>query len=137
MLTNSLADSVSKLLDLAHSDLSVFEMLLVRGIIVFVLMLYLMRGRFKELMWTSIPTRMFSPLIIRSFSGLLGFLCINYALKHLPLVLVALIVNTLPLFTSLLGFVILRERTTYVEVGCLLLAFYGVYLLLSSSYQNS
>jgi drug/metabolite transporter (DMT)-like permease len=134
VLVNSLADSVSKILYLSHSDLSVFEMLLMRGVIVLVLMLYLMRGRFKELMWDSIPLRMFLPLILRSFSGLFAFFCINYALKHLPLVLVALITNTLPLFTSLLGFLILGERITFVEVGCLLLAFYGVYLLVNSSY---
>ena len=110
-------------------------MLLVRALFVLVLMLFLMRGRYKELMWTSIPNRMFPPLIIRSFSGLLAFLCINYALKHLPLVLVSLILNTLPLFTSLLGFIILRERTTILEVGCLILALFGVYVLLSSGYS--
>lgn len=134
VLVNSLADSVSKILYLSHHDLSVFEMLLMRGIIVLILMLYLMRGRYKELMWDSIPRKMFAPLIMRSFSGLFAFFCINYAIKHLPLVLVALITNTLPLFTSFLGFLILGERITFVEFGCLVLAFYGVYLLINSSY---
>jgi drug/metabolite transporter (DMT)-like permease len=46
------------------------------------------------------------------------------------LVLVALFANTLPLFCSLLGFLILGEKITKVEVICLVLAFYGIYVLL-------
>jgi drug/metabolite transporter (DMT)-like permease len=36
----------------------------------------------------------------------------------------------MPLFTSLLGFIFLKERITKAEILCLFLAFFGVYILL-------
>ena len=42
----------------------------------------------------------------------------------------ALFTNTLPLFCSLLGFLVLGERISRAEIICLILAFYGIYVLL-------
>ena len=72
---------------------------------------------------------MILPLFIRVNSGLLAFFCMNYAIKYLPIVLVTIISNTLPLFCSLLGFIILGERITKMEIFCLLISFYGIFVL--------
>ena len=42
----------------------------------------------------------------------------------------------MPLFTSLLGFIILGEKISKSEILCLFIAFYGVYVLLYSGEQN-
>jgi drug/metabolite transporter (DMT)-like permease len=73
---------------------------------------------------------MIAPLLIRCMSGLLAFFCTGTAIKNLPIVLVSLFQNTLPLFTSLLGFLILREQISKSEIICLFLAFFGVFVLL-------
>lgn len=133
VLVNSIADSVSKMLYLGHRDLGVFEMLFMRGAYFFCVLAFLIRGKVKWYLYDSIPRAMIFPLIVRVTCGCLAFMCINQAIKHSPIVLVALFVNTMPLFTSLLGFIILRERITKMEVFCLLLAFYGIYSLLFNS----
>ncbi len=50
VLVNSIANSVQKVIFISHSSLNVFEMLLMRAVIVFFFMLYLMSGKLKELM---------------------------------------------------------------------------------------
>ncbi|CDW87883.1 membrane protein [Stylonychia lemnae] len=136
---NALADSISKILFINHSNLGVFEMLLMRGTYFLVILVFIVGKNYKWILWESIPRNMIFPLLVRVTCGCLGFLCINQAIKHLPIVLVALFVNTLPLFTSLLGFLILREKITKMEVFCLVLAFLGIYTLVSGSerLQNS
>lgn len=130
VVSNSMADSVSKLLYVNHGDLGVIEMLFMRGVIVIVFMAYLVGRRWKEILYDSIPKSMYLPLFIRVNSGLLAFFCTNQAIKYLPIVLVSLFSNTLPLFCSLLGFLILGERISKTEIFCLVLAFFGIYVLL-------
>lgn len=132
VVSNSLADSVSKLLYVNHAELGVFEMLFMRGVFVMILMVYLVGRRWKEILYDTVPREMIFPLFIRVNSGLLAFFCTNQAIKYLPIVLVSLFSNTLPLFCSLLGFLILGERISKMEVFCLVLAFFGIYVLLYS-----
>lgn len=77
VVSNSLADSVSKLLYVNHGDLGVIEMLFMRGVIVIVFMAYLVGRRWKEILYDSIPRSMYLPLFIRVNSGLLAFFCTN------------------------------------------------------------
>lgn len=136
VVANSMGDSVCKLLYLNHSDLGVIEMMFMRGVICIGLMAVLVGRNCKQILWDSIPRQMVFPLFIRVNSGLLAFFCINYAIKFLPIVLVALFTNTLPLFCSLLGCLILGERITKSEVVCLILAFFGIYVLLYNGRSN-
>ena len=133
VVSNSVADSASKILFINHADLGVMEMLFLRGVIVLVLLVFLIGKDAKLILYTSIPRNMYAPLLIRCMSGLLAFFCLSSAIKHLPIVLVALFQNTMPLFTSLFGFLILGERISKSEIFCLILAFYGVYSLLYSN----
>ncbi len=50
--------------------------------------------------------------------------------KYLPLVLVALIVNLMPLFTAILGYYYLKERLTCLEIVVLIVSFIGVGVLI-------
>jgi drug/metabolite transporter (DMT)-like permease len=136
VIANSLADSSSKILFINHADLGVMEMLFLRGVIVAVMLAFLLGKEAKHILWDSVPRNMFLPIAIRCSSGMLAFYCMNTAIKHLPIILVALFQNTIPLFTSFFGFLILRERITLYEVLCLFLAFFGVYVLISSKEQD-
>eukprot|EP00347_Sterkiella_histriomuscorum_P021051 403335450 len=137
VFVNSIADSVSKILYIHHSDLGVFEMLFMRGVYFFFVLLFLIRGKIKWYLYDSVPRDMIFPLLVRVSCGCLAFMCVNQAIKHVPIVMVALFVNTMPLFCSLLGFLILGEKITKMEILCLLIAFYGIYSLLFSSDRAS
>lgn len=51
------------------------------------------------------------------------------AIKILPLVIVALVLNTSPLFTAMLGYFVLGDTLTRVEKMCLMISFSGVVTL--------
>lgn len=78
-----------------------------------------------------------TPLVIRVISGVTSFLCLYYAIKYLPIFLVSLILNTSPIFTSFLAFLVLKEKVSRTEVFALFFAFFGVYILISNSKQGS
>ena len=90
VVINSLADSSSKLLFISHSNLGVREMLLLRGILVLMMLAFLIGNNLKYILWQSVPSNMVAPLVIRCSTGLLAFYCMGTAIKHLPIVLVAL-----------------------------------------------
>ena len=90
VVSNSLADSTSKLLFLAHPNLGVQEMLFLRGVIFLVILVALLGRDFKHILFDSVPREMVVPLIIRCTTGLCSFFCFCTAIKHLPIILVAL-----------------------------------------------
>lgn len=55
------------------------------------------------------------------------------AVKNLPLVLVAIVMNTMPLFTALFGYFILREVLMPLEKLCLVLSFAGVAIIVTGN----
>lgn len=50
----------------------------------------------------------------------------------MPVTIASLIINMQPLFTTVFAFFLLGERIMIIEAVCLLISFYGVYLLISS-----
>jgi drug/metabolite transporter (DMT)-like permease len=70
-----------------------------------------------------------SKILTRAVLVLLTFYFLTQGLKVLPLVEVGLIMNTFPLFTALLGYLILKDKLKTLEIVCLFVSFFGVYLL--------
>lgn len=60
-----------------------------------------------------------------------------YSIKYLPLVIVALVANTIPLFTALMGYYFLHERLNATEKACLVLSFVGVAILVVANKDSS
>ena len=137
VILTALSDSVSKLVYLSHPTMSVFEFLFWRTGIQLVFLIGLMNRSSKSYLVDRVERDMITPLIIRVITGVMSFLCLYYAIKYLPIFLVSLILNTSPIFTSLLAFIFLRERVSKAEMFSLFMAFFGVYLLISSSKQES
>lgn len=90
VVANALADSSSKILFLHHSTLGVTEMLFLRGVIVMAFLAFLIGNQAHHILYESIPRNMWVPIFVRCSSGLLAFYCLSTAIKHLPIVLVAL-----------------------------------------------
>ena len=68
---------------------------------------------------------------------MLSILFLYTALKHLPLVVVALTQNMAPLFTVLFSCMFFRIRIACFDVGILMVTFGGVVLMLSGIVDNS
>jgi drug/metabolite transporter (DMT)-like permease len=90
VVANALADSSSKILFIHHGGLGVTEMLFLRGVIVLAFLAFLIGKQARHILYDSIPRNMWIPIFIRCSSGLLAFYCLSTAIKHLPIVLVAL-----------------------------------------------
>jgi drug/metabolite transporter (DMT)-like permease len=133
VILTALSDSVSKLVYLDHPTLSVFEFLFWRTGIQLIFLIGLMNKDSKTYLVDKIERDLLTPLIIRVVSGVASFLCLYYAIKYLPIFLVSLILNTSPIFTSFLAFLFLKEKVSKMEVFALFFAFFGVYVLISSS----
>ncbi len=69
--------------------------------------------------------------------GFVGITLQVIALKRLPLVLVAIVTNTVPLVTAVLSYFILGETLRRIDKICMALAFTGVLVMISGSELNS
>lgn len=72
-------------------------------------------------------------LLLRNGAGLLSMGLTFYALKYLPVSTSILLMNTLALFVPLLSFIFFRTKITLPILGCTLLGFLGVYIILNAS----
>lgn len=104
-------------------------MLMVRGLMSLAFIFFLVGGRAKYILYECTPRAMVAPLALRTFFGITSFFLSSYAIMHLPIFIVALIVNTAPIFVSIIAYLALGERLNVVEIVCLLMAFFGVALL--------
>lgn len=77
VFVNSIADSVSKILYLNHTNLGVFEMLFMRGVYFLVVLLFLMHGKLKYYLYDLVPRDMIFPLLVRVSCGCMAFMCVN------------------------------------------------------------
>ncbi len=53
------------------------------------------------------------------------------AVRALPLVLVAIVMNTMPLITAVLGYFILHEKLKVLEKICMIISFFGVAIMIT------
>ena len=81
-------------------------------------------------MWDSVPSKYVPTLIIRVSQSILSMFCIYQAIKALPLIIVNLVTNTMPLITVVLGHFVLHESISRLEKISLFVAFAGVTTLL-------
>lgn len=137
VILTCLADSVSKLMYLKYSSMSVYEFLFWRGFVQLSTMLSLVNINAYDILIGNLKKDMILPLCIRVFAGVVSFFFINAAIQSLPIFIVSLVINLAPIFTSILGFVFLSERISKSEVFALVLAFVGVYILISSPQEQN
>ncbi|CDW80631.1 drug metabolite transporter permease [Stylonychia lemnae] len=69
-------------------------------------------------------------LLYRTLQGNFTLLLLYHAVKYLPLVQVALIINLMPLFTAIMGYYYLNERLKILEIIVLIVSFIGVAVLI-------
>lgn len=75
-------------------------------------------------------------LVMRSFFGIAGNIIIVYGFTMVPLTVTMTIINTQPIWASILGWLLLRERMSRLEIVALILCF-GCVLCIAFSKSDS
>jgi drug/metabolite transporter (DMT)-like permease len=68
----------------------------------------------KSILWDNIPKRLVPFLAYRVFQGCITVFLVTLSIKFLPLLIVSVFNNLVPLLMALLGFILLKERITPV-----------------------
>ena len=95
------------------------------------MLLLITNVKFKHVMWDTVGKNDIKPLLGRVISGFISLTSTIIAIKSLPLVLVSIFNNLVPLVTAILSFVILGERLSGFEKICAVLSFAGVAIMLT------
>lgn len=128
---------LTKLVFQKHPEVNAFQMLLMRAGISSVLYLALINVNFKKIMIDSVTPELRFPLAYRTIQGCFTLLLLYHAVKYLPLVQVALIINLMPLFTAIFGYLYLKERLSKLEIIVLIVSFGGVTVLILGGPEQS
>lgn len=79
------------------------------------------------------------PLLLRSIAGTIGILCNFYAVDHLPIADASMLNKLSPFFVLIFSFLILKEKVTFYQAVCILIAFLGSLFVIKPSatiFQN-
>ena len=85
---------------------------------------------FKKVVYDSIPRDQYCNLAYRSIQGILTFFCTFEAIKYLPLVLVAIVVNMSPICIAIFGYFWLHESLHKFDIFQLILSFAAVVIII-------
>ena len=82
-----------------------------------------------------VPKEMRHVLFIRCMIGVVGFTCLVYGLKLVPIFISSIILQTMPFWTSIMGYFLNKEVVTKSEVICMVGCFAGVLVIAFSKYE--
>lgn len=75
-------------------------------------------------------------LVFKVIQGLLSHVIVFNGVRYLAMVEVALIVNTMPLFTAVFGYFLLSEYLHRIEVVALIISFVGIAILVTGKHTQ-
>ena len=116
-------------------DLNVTQYLFLRSAIGLVISLLLVNVNFYEVMYSSIPSDCVWNLVFRVVQAIVMMYCLFASIYYIPLVMVAMTRNTAPFITSVLSYLILKEKIQMIDVVILIISFSGVALLIQGAVQ--
>ena len=100
------------------------EIVFFRCIISFLITYYLLKRKGHNILGTNR-----SLLMMRGIFGTIGLYCYFVILQEIPLATASTLIYFTPLFTSLVGVFLLREKMSIIQWILLLIAFFGIILI--------
>ena len=100
------------------------EIVFFRCLISFLITYYLLKRKGHNILGTNR-----SLLIMRGIFGTIGLYCYFVILQEIPLATASTLIYFTPLFTSLVGVFLLREKMSIIQWILLLIAFFGIILI--------
>ena len=100
------------------------EIVFFRCLISFLITYYLLKRKGNNILGTNR-----SLLMMRGIFGTIGLYCYFVILQEIPLATASTLIYFTPLFTSLVGVFLLREKMSIIQWVLLLIAFFGIILI--------
>ena len=100
------------------------EIVFFRCLISFLITYYLLKRKGQNILGTNR-----SLLMMRGIFGTIGLYCYFVILQEIPLATASTLIYFTPLFTSLVGVFLLREKMSMIQWILLLIAFFGIILI--------
>ncbi len=100
------------------------EIVFFRCLISFLITYYLLKRKGNNILGTNR-----SLLMMRGIFGTIGLYCYFVILQEIPLATASTLIYFTPLFTSLVGVFLLREKMSMIQWILLLIAFFGIILI--------
>ena len=100
------------------------EIVFFRCVISFLITYYLLKRKGHNILGTNR-----SLLMMRGIFGTIGLYCYFVILQEIPLATASTLIYFTPLFTSLVGVFLLREKMSIIQWILLLIAFFGIILI--------
>ena len=100
------------------------EIVFFRCLISFLITYYLLKSKGHNILGTNR-----SLLMMRGIFGTIGLYCYFVILQEIPLATASTLIYFTPLFTSLVGVFLLREKMSIIQWILLLIAFFGIILI--------
>lgn len=82
----------------------------------------------------NLPPLILFMILVRSFLFLIAVICFTKALKHLPISTVSPLSSIGPIFAAILGFLILNERVSTIQIIGIAIIVMGAYILKSENH---
>jgi multidrug transporter EmrE-like cation transporter len=111
-----------------HQGIEVIDLVFVRVCINFLSSLGTVRYSGKHVI-NDVPRKYWKLLLIRCIAGTLGFTCLVYSVKTIPLFIGIIIFNTTPFIASILGYYFLGDKVSKTEMKLMIGCFIGVLAL--------
>ena len=115
-----------KLIFTKYPALTESEYLTFRSVIQIGIHIMIMNIAIKKHLYDGLNKKVAKSLVGRTLLGTLAVILSTNSQKQLPLVIVSMSNNTVPLITAVLGYFILKEKLTSFDIGCLIASFTGV-----------
>ena len=108
-----------------NQGVHVMDLVFIRVLMNFIISWGTVRASGKHVI-RDVPKEMWGILFVRCCTGTVGFTCLVYSLKTIPLFISIIIFNTAPFITSLMGYIVLGDKVSKLELGLMLGCFTGV-----------
>lgn len=134
MIGSTLAQSWNwlgiKLIYIANPDIDGYQVVLMRSFFAVLLITMGINKNLKYVMYDSFPSDLKSKMLLRITLGCFAILTMNFAVKYFSLSVIGVLINLNPLLTMLLGWAILKETVSKLDVVCIFIVFASVLMMI-------
>lgn len=102
----------------------------VRSALAVLILIVVLNKNLKNIVYDNFPSESKKHMFMRLVTGCFGILTMNFVVKYFNLSTIAVIINLNPIFTMLLGYLLLKENVTRMDIVCLFLTFGAVLLVI-------
>lgn len=132
----SFTSAFTKMLYDWNPAMSSIEVIFHRCNIQIIFFLALINVNIKKLLWDDLPRDIWPELISKMLQRAAVMFCLQYSIKFIDITVVSVLSNTAPLATAVLGYIMLSEKISTVEVISLFTSFIGVLVLTMSGMEK-